>query len=90
MKNFKKIVLILDENNKPVELVDIKEVSIDEYLKHKKACETNLKNKIDEKAEKEEIIKNKFDDLFKRLSKVEKELAYNRGDITLEEYERED
>ncbi len=83
----KKAIIRKDLNGMPIEILDIKTLSAEDFIKYQKICKTAQE-------ENERVEKEKASEIEKRLSQLEKdlynaklELAYNRGDITLEEYE---
>lgn len=82
----KQCVVLKDLNDKPILVLELKTfINAKQFLDFKQECESNYKNFLDELKAKNQRI----DELEKRIKKNELELAYNRGDLTEEEYENE-
>lgn len=88
MKNTKKAIIYYDENNTAIRVLDIKDYGINEFINAKNSCEKNLKAKLEKEREEKEKLENVLSELYTRLRLVELELAFNRGDITEEEYQK--
>lgn len=80
----KKCVIIKDLNGKPLQILDFKTFTCPaDYLAFEKECEENHREFVAELKAKDERIAQ----LENALRLVQLELAYNRGDLTEEEYE---
>ena len=75
---YKNVCLLVDNDGDIISVLDVKTLSTEQIKELKEKANLNIVK-----------INNRFallDELKERLEKVEKELAYNRGDITEEEY----
>lgn len=84
---FKRVVA-LSRDGVPYKILEVKEFQNPElWLDFQKRCVENEKAfREQDEREKEQLIAA-LSNLQQRLKAVERELAYNRGDITKEEYE---
>lgn len=75
---YKNVCILVDNSGDIISILDVKTLSTDQIKELKEKAQINTAK-----------INSRFallDELKERLEKVEKELAYNRGDITEEEY----
>lgn len=75
---YKNVCVLVDNDGDVISVLDVKTLSTEQIKELKEKANINIAK-----------INNRFallDELKERLEKVEKELAYNRGDITEEEY----
>ena len=82
----KECVILKDLNHNPIMILEIKTFTNSQtYLEFEKLCGKNALDLTIELAAKQERINQ----LEHRIKKTELELAFNRGDLTEEEYENE-
>lgn len=83
----KKAIIRKDTNGMPIEILDIKSLSVEDFLKYQKICKVAQEESLKEEKNKNDLLEQRLSQLEKDLYNVKLELAYNRGDITQEEYE---
>lgn len=82
--------VIITKEGKPTELLEIKTFKDSEsYLEFKKVCDTNKVLYDNKKEEENKALQNHIAFLEQEIKRINKELAYNRGEISEEEYKGE-
>lgn len=85
----KKVIILTNSSNKPIKVLDIKDLEVEEYFKVKKQSEENLKADISKDESYRSSLEEKIKELEKHIAVIELELKYNRGDIDEETYRKE-
>lgn len=80
--------IIIEYKNSPLFVSNVVEIKTAlELAKMQKKCKDNLNNLVSSYETRIKSLETTLEDAIKRLEKAEKELAYNRGDLSEEEYE---
>lgn len=80
--------IIIEYKNSPLFVSNVVEIKTAlELAKMQKKCKDNLSNLVSSYETRIKSLETTLEDTIKRLEKAEKELAYNRGDLSEEEYE---
>ena len=80
--------IIIEYKNSPLFVSNVVEIKTAlELAKMQKKCKDNLNNLVSSYETRIKSLETTLEDTIKRLEKAEKELAYNRGDLSEEEYE---
>ena len=82
-----KNVVILYENEKPVQICENKTITkVEDLTKLQKLVNENYQELKTEKEQKEQELKDEIANLNKEIKLIKLELALNRGEITEKEY----
>lgn len=78
--------IVLKEDQKVVLVAQVQELSTDEFVKLEKSYLKEREQEIKEKLVADQLVAKRFSDLEKKVEKLERQLAYDHGEIeSLEE-----